>query len=56
MNIIKAEILKILTDVTPISVTDDSMNSIDLEPVIKKAEKRQLIDITDQLWMLLKRN
>lgn len=32
------------------------MCSIDLEPVIKKTEKRQLNDITDQLWMLLKCN
>lgn len=53
MNEIEEKILKTLSDVLPFSRTDDRQESIHLEPVILRANKRELVDITDELWMIL---
>lgn len=53
MNEIEEKILKTLSDVLPFSRTDDRHESIHLEPVILRASKRELVDITDELWMIL---
>lgn len=53
MNEIEEKILKTLSDVLPFSRTDERQESIHLEPVILRATKRELVDITDELWMIL---
>lgn len=55
MNQIEEKIFKILSDVLSFSRTEDRHESIDLEPVILRACKREFVDITDELWMLLQR-
>lgn len=50
---IRERVQKILSDVTPVG-GDEVRDAVELEPVIKRSLKRELSDITDQLWMLLK--
>lgn len=54
MHTIRDGVLRVLSDMTPILVANEDNISFELEPVIKQSLKRDLVDITDQLWMLLK--
>lgn len=54
LSTIREGILRVLSDVTPIPTASGENISFELEPVIKQSLKREMVDITDQLWMLLK--
>lgn len=54
LSTIREGILRVLSDVTPILTASGDNISFELEPVIKQSLGREMVDITDQLWMLLK--
>lgn len=65
MNAVRERVQRIVSDVAPLAaLLDDGgaenagvsngRGAVELEPVIKRSYRRELPDITDQLWMLLK--
>lgn len=54
LQTIRERVQRILSDVPPVAGGDEMREAIELEPVIRRSLKRDLVDITDQLWMLLK--
>lgn len=54
LSTIREGILRVLSDVTPIVTASGDNISFELEPVIQQSLTREMVDITDQLWMLLK--
>lgn len=54
LNAIKQEIEKILLDVTPWSFNEDTDTNF-IITVLDKAKIRNYVDITDRLWLILKR-
>lgn len=52
---IRDRVQRMLADAVPLPASRDEVRgTVELEPVLKRAAKRELVDITDQLWMLLK--